>query len=220
MSTLRYVVGASRDDGVSLRALEENECTIFKGDDRFPWHLRFSYRSKLDGMLYNGSVPIFPKAETPKSKPGWSLNRAPGGWQVSPSILISTRRPDPADPDKWIDIELWHETPLIVDVPEGERWVIDDGPFICGPAPNPEPHLEHKPRCVHGATAGACAFVGCAFYRPDGPRDERWAFRPGTTEEDIAAALAENAADLARPPHCCSPIHLVVERYRKTRVGE
>ncbi len=79
-------------------------------------------------------------------------------------------------------------------------------------APEPAAH------CVHGAEAGACAFYGCAHYRPDGPRDERWAFRPGTTPEDITAALAENAADLARPSRCVSPIHLVVELHRQRRV--
>ena len=71
--------------------------------------------------------------------------------------------------------------------------------------------------CVHGAPPGRCAFGGCSHYVPNGPRDERWAFRPGTTAEDIAAALAESALVHARAPGSASPIHMVVERYRTAR---
>jgi hypothetical protein len=88
------------------------------------------------------------------------------------------------------------------------------------PAPPPSPE---GPACLHGAPPALCAFVGCTHYRPDGPRDERWAFRPGTTQEDIDAALAENAENAkthARAPGSASPIHLVVEQYRKQRTGE
>lgn len=215
---LHYIADASRDDGVSLFKLEENQCTIFKGNELFPWHLRFRYRSKLDGELHDAAVPIFPNADAPEGKPGWGLKRVDNGWQVSPSIAISTRRPDPNEPGKWIDVELWHETPLIVDVGEDERWHnpnahgIHDGPFTCGPALEPVP----RRTCVHGAEPGACAFAGCPFFRPDGPRDEQWAFHPDTTQKDIDAALRDGAADLAQ---CggASPIHLVVENYRKKR---
>lgn len=217
---LRYVADASRDDGVSLERLAENECTIFKGNDRFPWHLRFCYRSKLDGKLHDSSVPIFPNADSPEGKPGWGLKRAQGGWQVSPSILISTRRPDPNRPGEHIDIELWHETPLIVGVGEEERWHnpngrgIHDGPFAVGPEIEPTP--PERFTCVHGALPGACAFVGCEFFRLDGPRDEKWAFHPDTSQEDIDAALADGALSLKRHGGA-SPIHLVVEHYRTKR---
>jgi hypothetical protein len=72
--------------------------------------------------------------------------------------------------------------------------------------------------CLHGAPPGLCAFVGCPHFAPDGPRDERWAFRPGTTEADVAAALAENERADVRTPGSASPIHLVVERKRRDRV--
>lgn len=85
-----------------------------------------------------------------------------------------------------------------------------DGPFICGPC---------DPPCLHGAFPGLCAFVGCAHYRADGPRDERWAFHPDTHPEDVAAAMAENAEAHRRAPGSASPIHLVVEHYRRTRGG-
>ena len=72
--------------------------------------------------------------------------------------------------------------------------------------------------CLHGALPGLCAFAGCPHFAADGPRDERWAFRPGTTEEDLAAAFAENAAQDARAPGSASPIHLVVGRKTRERV--
>lgn len=72
--------------------------------------------------------------------------------------------------------------------------------------------------CVHAALPGQCAFAGCPHFAPDGPRDERWAFRPGTTDADIAAALAENEAQHARAPGSASPIHLVVDRRMRDRL--
>lgn len=72
--------------------------------------------------------------------------------------------------------------------------------------------------CLHGAPPGLCAFAGCSHFAPDGPRDEKWAFRPGTTAEDIAAALAENAAQHARAPGSASPIHLVVDSKMRDRI--
>lgn len=86
-------------------------------------------------------------------------------------------------------------------------------PAAAGPAPAPTP-------CVHGAPPRLCAFAGCLHYVPDGPRDEQWAFRPGTTQADIAAALAENLAAHVRAPGSASPIHLVVDRKRRQRLGD
>jgi len=71
---------------------------------------------------------------------------------------------------------------------------------------------------MHGAPPGLCPFQPCPHFVPDGPRDERWAFRPGTSPEDISAALAENEAQHARAPGSASPIHLVVERWRLARL--
>lgn len=125
MSELRYVPDASHDGGVHRLSLEENECTIFRsdGDPRFRWHLRIRHRRKNDGRLTDTAVPVFPNEDAPKNKPGWGLKRVEAGrWQVSPSILVSTREPDPNDPSKHRDVELWHETPAIVGVPDGERW--------------------------------------------------------------------------------------------------
>jgi|GEM_PF-1613040 len=82
-----------------------------------------------------------------------------------------------------------------------------------GPVSDPVP-------CVHGALPNLCAFAGCPHFAPDGPRDERWAFRPGTTAEDITAALAENEAQHARAPGSASPIHLVVDRKMRDRLEE
>jgi hypothetical protein len=75
------------------------------------------------------------------------------------------------------------------------------------------------PACVHGAPPKLCAFAGCAHYVPNGPRDERWAFAPGTSPADIEAALVENRANHARAPGSASPIHLVVARKTRERLG-
>lgn len=72
--------------------------------------------------------------------------------------------------------------------------------------------------CLHGAPPGFCAFAGCPHFAPDGPRNERWAFQPGTTAEDVAAALAENELTHARAPGSASPIHLVVDRKMRERI--
>jgi hypothetical protein len=125
MTDLRYVPGASHDGGVTKHALADNECTIFcsGGDARFKWYLRICYRQKTDGELAECAVPVFPNADAPEGKPGWGLKRVKDGcWQVSPSIKITTSRPDPSDPSRQQEVELWHETPVVVGVPEEERW--------------------------------------------------------------------------------------------------
>ncbi len=73
-------------------------------------------------------------------------------------------------------------------------------------------------RCVHGAAPKMCAFAGCPHFVPDGPRNERWAFADGTTEDDIRAAMHENEMQHARVPGSASPIHLVVHRKMQARI--
>ena len=59
----------------------------------------------------------------------WGLRRAgPGRWQVEPSIKCLDRIRDPADPTKSKEIEVWHETPAVVDVPEDEPWSVAAAP--------------------------------------------------------------------------------------------
>jgi hypothetical protein len=97
---------------------------------------------------------------------------------------------------------------------------INMGTFATGPAPvtgEAPPKVEEPPapppiNCMHGAPPGACVFKGCAYYRADGPRDEKWAFAPGVTQADIDAALLENMITHGRAPGSASPIHLVVNR--------
>ena len=73
-------------------------------------------------------------------------------------------------------------------------------------------------RCVHGAKPALCAFQGCPNFAADGPRDEKWAFRPEVTEEDVALALHENQVQHSRAPGSASPIHLVVHRKMRVRL--
>lgn len=78
---------------------------------------------------------------------------------------------------------------------------------------------EHPVTCMHAAPPGLCAFAGCPHFVPDGPRDERWAFSPDSTPEDVAKALAHNADVHARAPGSASPIHMVVASVTRARLG-
>lgn len=66
--------------------------------------------------------------------------------------------------------------------------------------------------CMHGALFPNCAFAGCPHFRADGPRDEKWAFHPDATPQDIEEAMRISKATHARAAGSASPIHLVVHK--------
>ena len=103
-----------------------NECTIRRA--RAPegarwWHLWALVRR--EDPFYVG-VPVNPNGsylETgPSGRRTWGLTRASAtDWHISPSIdVVGDKRADGSRGPS-----LWHETPVIVEVPEGERWITD-----------------------------------------------------------------------------------------------
>lgn len=95
-----------------------NECTIRSA--RAPegarwWQLWALVRQAIGETFYVG-VPVNPNGpflETgPSGRRTWGLTRASAtDWHISPSIDVGPG--------------LWHETPVIVGVPEGERWTTE-----------------------------------------------------------------------------------------------
>lgn len=92
-----------------------NECTIRRA--RAPegaawWQLWALVRR--ENPFYVG-VPVNPNGPClevgPSGRRTWGLVRASAtDWHVSPSI----------------DAGVWHETPVIVEVPENERWITEE----------------------------------------------------------------------------------------------
>lgn len=112
MTTLAYMSGVSPDD------LKPGECTIRRAvgkgiDDRTWWNLWCCvWRADVPTEPFLFRVFVIPRAaHGPGPFPGqiaWGLNPAgEGRWQVSPSIDHGT---------------YWHQTPTLVNVPEGEPW--------------------------------------------------------------------------------------------------
>lgn len=117
MSELRYRRGAKRED------LGENECFV-KGVGGGLCSLVFRFRRVTDGKLETRTLPVRPNGQAGGAEHAWGLNRTnvPGKWQISPSIAAQDIVPDPDAPNGQRTIEVWHQTPAIVDVPEGEPW--------------------------------------------------------------------------------------------------
>jgi len=93
------------------------ECGIFRYQDEpnAVWYLCFGFIRTTDGQAEFRSIPVSPGSGPQDDIHSWGLNRVgPGRWQVSPSILCRDGGRDSP--------EVWHETPAIVDVPEGEPW--------------------------------------------------------------------------------------------------
>jgi hypothetical protein len=106
-----------------------DECTIRStrnAEGRAWWQL-WTYVLRADtGEPFYVGVPVNPNGPYvevgPSGRRTWGLTRvAANEWQVSPSIDVvgdelpgGGRKPSP-----------WHQTPAIVGVPEGERWVTE-----------------------------------------------------------------------------------------------
>ena len=103
------------------------ECAVRGARDsagRAWWQLWALVRRADSGDPFYVAVPVNPGGPYlevgPSGRRTWGLTRvADGVWQVSPSIDVlgalredGTRAPSP-----------WHETPRVVGVPAGERWV-------------------------------------------------------------------------------------------------
>lgn len=117
---------------VSVGDLDENECTIRGAQNRELkrwWQLWFYVRTTL-GTLQHIAVPVAPGGvyteHGPSGRRTWGLKKVgPGNWQVSPSINATYTK---TVNGKEVEAELWHQTPLITGVPEGEAWTTQPVP--------------------------------------------------------------------------------------------
>lgn len=108
--------------------LQPGECTIYQppGSEGH-WYMRFCFYRTTDGKPEIRLLPVNPNGGPEKQHHSWGLKRTaiPGRWQIAPSIqcLEQRRHPDfPDDPEKYVRIETWHQTPAIVGVPDSEPW--------------------------------------------------------------------------------------------------
>ena len=111
---------------VEIDALGIGECTIRRavdGDVAY-WRLWFCVARDSDAQVDVFSVPIHPGGgyeATPRWGKTWGFQRTgDGAWQVSPSInVLGSRDPHPGEHP---EASLWHHTPLVIGVPDGEIW--------------------------------------------------------------------------------------------------
>lgn len=110
--------------------LKPGECTVHRAADSHGgrwWMLWiYVYREDRAGELVDLAVPVAPNGGYNEGGPGgrtWGLSNVGGGrWQVSPSIDVkASRKAVPGfaqDPER----SMWHQTPALVGVPDGEVW--------------------------------------------------------------------------------------------------
>ena len=114
---------------VMVEELAIDECTIHhatKGDAKF-LNFWFYVNRDSDGQPEVFCVPVIPNGSYTENGLGgrsWGLTRSGDGWQISPSIDVYTdadakavRAGQPRH-----EASLWHNTPRVVDVPDGEAW--------------------------------------------------------------------------------------------------
>jgi len=105
-STFRMPPGPGRQDGVDY------------------WRLWFRVTNAVDGTPFIASVPINPNGSYAPDGPGgktWGLTRSgPNMWQVAPSINVLAH--GEVHPGEHPSPSMWHQTPTLVDVPDGEAW--------------------------------------------------------------------------------------------------
>lgn len=122
MSELRY------RSFVDVEDLEVGECTMHRclngnGPAEY-WHLWCRVLREDNGQSLDFCVPVNPGGAFDENGIGgktWGLTRAGDGrWQFSPSINVLADRqlhPGPHDAPS-----MWHQTPAVVGVPDGEAW--------------------------------------------------------------------------------------------------
>src|SRR5271166_6733368 len=120
--SLHYRPGAMADE------LLLGECTIRPlrhADGALAgWGLWFNV-TRDDGVEELFRVPVIPRGQFNENGPGgksWGLNETRAGiWQISPSIHYTEERPsEDGQPQRIVDV--WHKTPEIIGVPDGEPW--------------------------------------------------------------------------------------------------
>ncbi len=113
MSELRY-------RPIHHDALAPGECVVEPSlESPSRWLLWFCFTRTTDGKTERRWIPVLPNEDAPNGRAGWGLRRAGADrWQIAPSIkCLESRDHDGAD-----DVEVWHETPMLVEVPDGLPW--------------------------------------------------------------------------------------------------
>jgi len=112
---------------VPVEDLAIGECTVHRaGNDSGAkwWLLWFRVEREDGGGPIDVAVPINPNGSYVEDGPGgrtWGLTRAGvGTWQVSPSINVLA---DQLHPGPHESPSLWHQTPRVVGVSDGEPWI-------------------------------------------------------------------------------------------------
>lgn len=124
MSELRYRVGLGAPNvHPDNFGLEVGECCVFNhaatGKPAI-WIMAFRFIRSTDGKPETRHIPAAPGLPYAGGSAPWGLERAGANrWQISPSIQCWER----VGGRDGKDVELWHETPAIVNVPEGEPWM-------------------------------------------------------------------------------------------------
>lgn len=118
MTTLKYRSYILLDD------LQVGECTVHRAGDHTGewWLLWFRFNRETDGQPMDAAVPINPNGTYSEAdRKTWGLTKtAPGTWQIAPSINVLAS--GDLHPGEHPDTSLWHQTPTIVEVPDGEPW--------------------------------------------------------------------------------------------------
>lgn len=126
--TLRY------RSNVDVGDLGIGECTIHRAANDSGarwWLLWFRVNREDNGQAADFAVPINPNGSFIEDGPGgktWGLTHALGpdgygesAWQIAPSInVLGTGALHPGAHDA---PSQWHQTPVIVEVPDGESWI-------------------------------------------------------------------------------------------------
>ena len=113
----------------TIEDLAPGECTMRRtgADGKRWWTLWMNvYREDQPGTLIDIAVPVTPNGTYAENGPGgrtWGLTNNGGGrWAVSPSVdaksrveLVPGHAQDPRP-------SIWHQNPVMVDVPDGEEW--------------------------------------------------------------------------------------------------
>ena len=121
---------------ITIEDLRPGECTVRRAADgggKNWWNFWWYVPRETDGVLEVFVVAVIPGGsytETGAGGRSWGLLRAaPGRWQINPSINVLDVESDDSDSTRHVITgiaptgkSLWHQTPAVVDVPDGEPW--------------------------------------------------------------------------------------------------
>ena len=113
-----------------IEDLQLGECTVHRcgtTDGKRGWNLWFYVARETDGVPEDFVIPVNPGGGYTENGPlgkTWGFTNSGGGvWQVSPSINVVTLPSGTAiAAGVHPATSLWHQTPSVVSVPDGEPW--------------------------------------------------------------------------------------------------